>query len=120
MGSLTFTSDSIQDLSGKVFIVTGGNSGLVRGCCRLRLLRLHCTKSRLSNMWDQPYLLGGHAACPTLSHRQPLVWTDPQCAVTQGYETALQLALHNGHVILATHSQDSSAPMPADEVDGPG
>jgi hypothetical protein len=29
MGSLTFSSNSIQDLEGKVFIVTGGNSGLV-------------------------------------------------------------------------------------------
>jgi hypothetical protein len=29
MGSLTLTNSSIQDLEGKVFIVTGGNSGLV-------------------------------------------------------------------------------------------
>jgi hypothetical protein len=29
MGSLTFTNSSIQDLDGKVFIVTGGNSGVV-------------------------------------------------------------------------------------------
>jgi NAD(P)-dependent dehydrogenase (short-subunit alcohol dehydrogenase family) len=65
MGSLTFTTGSIPDLGGKVFIVTGGNSGV-------------------------------------------------------GYETALQLALHNGHVIIATHAQDVNAPMPADEVDGLG
>jgi hypothetical protein len=41
MGSLTFTADSIQDLSGKVVIITGGNSGLVGGCCCLRPLKLH-------------------------------------------------------------------------------
>lgn len=38
----------------------------------------------------------------------------------QGYETSLQLALHNGHVIVATHPQHPHAPVPADAVDGPG
>eukprot|EP00879_Flechtneria_rotunda_P009861 GHRR01010313.1.p1 GENE.GHRR01010313.1~~GHRR01010313.1.p1 ORF type:complete len:372 (+),score=104.96 GHRR01010313.1:231-1346(+) len=37
-----------------------------------------------------------------------------------GYETARQLALHKGHVIIATHSQKQPATTPADEIDGPG
>ncbi len=53
----------------------------------------------------------------TLMH-WPYVYAD--LGVPQGYETALQLALHNGHVIIATHAQSPTAPMPADEIDGPG
>jgi hypothetical protein len=54
-----------------------------------------------------------------------MAWIDPLLAAAtvlfmQGYETALQLALHNAHVIVATHAQDPSASMPADEIDGPG
>jgi NAD(P)-dependent dehydrogenase (short-subunit alcohol dehydrogenase family) len=65
MGSLTFSTKDIPDLSGKTFIITGGNSGI-------------------------------------------------------GYETAKNLALKGGHVIIATHAQKPDAPMPTDEVDGPG
>lgn len=30
------------------------------------------------------------------------------------------LALHGGHVIIATHGQNPEGPTPADQVDGPG
>lgn len=57
-------------------------------------------------------------------HSNGVDWSSPAAAAAvlsmQGYETALQLALHNGHVIVATHAQDPSAPMPTDEIDGPG
>jgi NAD(P)-dependent dehydrogenase (short-subunit alcohol dehydrogenase family) len=65
MGSLSFGTSSIPDLNGKVFIVTGGNSGI-------------------------------------------------------GFECSRQLALHGGHVIIATHGQGSRWPTPQDELDGPG
>lgn len=91
MRSLTFTTNSIPDLAGKTYIVTGGNSGLVSTPLNLPTSR-----------------------CFVATH--PRILT----AAMQGYETALQLALHSGHVIIATHAQDVAAPMPADEIDGPG
>lgn len=42
MGSLTFTDSSIQDLDGKVFIVTGGNSGVVSASLLLEHCHLTC------------------------------------------------------------------------------
>lgn len=103
MGSLTFSADSIPDLQQKVFIVTGGNSGLVGRGAR----KEGCATSHSIFAWE----LVQSTLCVCFSCAPPCL---------QGYETALQLALHNGRVIVATHAQDPNAPMPADEIDGPG
>lgn len=40
--------------------------------------------------------------------------------IPTGYETAKNIAVKGGHVIIATHAQKPGGPMPTDEVDGPG
>lgn len=62
----------------------------------------------------------GNATCCLHSCMLFSVLSPVRVGVLQGYETALQLALHNGHVIIATHGQNPFAHMPADEIDGPG
>jgi hypothetical protein len=116
MGSLTWTRKDIPDLQGKVYIITGGNSGLV-GAGRVLCGGPARTPPVLCRWHPQPCM-------PCAPHGRPRTHAPPPCRSTlrraQGYEAALELARRNAHVIVATHAQRADAPMPADEIDGPG